>query len=411
MSWLYVLGIKAFSFALWLVSPFNEKARLLRRGRKAIRENLARLGGEPVVWIHCASLGEFEQGRPIIEAVKARYPEKKILLTFFSPSGYEVRKKYDLADVVCYMPSDTPRNARWFVDLANPEMAIFIKYEFWPGFFNELSRQGIPIYSASAIFRQDQLFFKWYGVWFRKTLALVRKFYVQDNESGRLLNSIGIDASEVVGDTRFDRVTAIVESATEVPVAADFVKNADLVVVAGSTWPADEDILIRYLNQSPTGVKMIIAPHEVHEAHIQQIESKLSVSSFRYTQAAETDDPASLRVMIVDTIGLLSAIYRYGQVAYIGGGFGKGIHNTLEAATYGIPVLFGPRYHKFKEAKDLIACQGGFSVKSYDDFYPLMEELRTNINQRNKYGEAAGEYVSSMCGATEVIMKEVFAGE
>jgi 3-deoxy-D-manno-octulosonic-acid transferase len=411
MSWLYVLGIKSFSFALWLVSPFNEKARLLRRGRKAIRENLARLGGESVVWIHCASLGEFEQGRPIIEAVKARYPEKKILLTFFSPSGYEVRKKYDLADVVCYMPSDTPRNARWFVDLANPEMAIFIKYEFWPGFFNELSRQDIPIYSASAIFRQDQLFFKWYGVWFRKTLALVRKFYVQDNESGRLLDSIGIDAYEVVGDTRFDRVTAIVESATEVPVAADFVKNADLVVVAGSTWPADEDILIRYLNQSPTGVKMIIAPHEVHEAHIQQIESKLSVSSFRYTQAAETDDPASLRVMIVDTIGLLSAIYRYGQVAYIGGGFGKGIHNTLEAATYGIPVLFGPRYHKFKEAKDLIACQGGFSVKSYDDFYPLMEELRTNINQRNKYGEAAGEYVSSMCGATEVIMKEVFPEE
>lgn len=410
MSWLYTFGINVFSFVVRVVSPFNEKARLLRAGRKSIRENLDGLKDGPVVWIHCASLGEFEQGRPIIEAVKKEYPGRKILLTFFSPSGYEVRRNYDQADAVSYMPSDTPRNARWFIGLTNPELAIFIKYEFWPNFFKELNRSKIPVYSASAIFRKDQLFFKWYGSWFRKILSCVRKFYVQDQESGRLLKSIGIEAFEVVGDTRFDRVTSIVKSATGVPVAASFVKDAEFVIVAGSTWPADEDILIRYLNQAPQGVKMIIAPHEVHEAHIQQIESKLSVASFRYTQSHETGEYAH-RVMIVDTIGLLSAIYRYGHIAFIGGGFGKGIHNTLEAATYGIPVLFGPRYHKFKEAKDLIACGGGFSIDGYSLFYSLTEEIRTHSGKCEMHGNSAGEYVSSMCGATQVIIKEVFSNK
>ncbi|PWD97979.1 3-deoxy-D-manno-octulosonic acid transferase [Marinilabilia rubra] len=408
MSWLYTFGIHLFSFVLWLVSPFNEKARLLREGRKSVLEKLKELNGDSVVWVHCASLGEFEQGRPVIEALKSKHPGKKILLTFFSPSGYEVRKNYDQADVVCYLPADTPRNARWFVKLANPEVAIFIKYEFWPNFFRSLRQSSVPVYSASSIFRKDQIFFKWYGSWFRKTLSMVRKFYVQDKESGELLDSIGINAYKVVGDTRFDRVTSIVNSARDVLLAELFAAGSEFVIVAGSTWPADEDILIQYINQTPEHVKLIIAPHEVHESHVQQIVSKLSVSFFRYTEG-EKADSSSAKVMIVDTIGLLSAIYRYGHVAYIGGGFGKGIHNTLEAATYGIPVLFGPRYHKFKEAKDLVARNGGFSIEGYKQFYPLVEKIRNDFQKRKEYGEAAGEYVSSMCGATAVIMKEVFS--
>ncbi len=361
----------------------------------------------PVVWIHCASLGEFEQGRPVIEALKMEHPQKKVVLTFFSPSGYEIRKNYDLADMVVYLPADTPGNARRFVDAINPEVAVFVKYEFWPHFFSVLKRRNIPVYSISAIFRENQLFFRWYGCWFRNALRAVTKFYVQDQKSGQLLDRAGFRNYAVVGDTRFDRVTAIVNNATGVPVAASFSEKASMVLVAGSTWPPDEDMLARYINQAPDEVRLIVAPHEVHEAHILQLEQKLKVPAFRLSQKDKVDT-ALYKVMIIDTIGLLSAIYRYGHVAYVGGGFGKGIHNTLEAVTYAMPVLFGPRYRKFKEASDLINCGGGFSVGEYKGFLALMEKFREDEESLDASGTASGEYVRSMCGATRNIMDEVF---
>ncbi|PRY94386.1 3-deoxy-D-manno-octulosonic acid transferase [Marinilabilia salmonicolor] len=408
MQFLYTIGVRLFSFAVALAAPFNEKAKLLYKGRKEIWQKLSALKGESsVVWIHCASLGEFEQGRPVIEAIRKNVPGKKILLTFFSPSGYEVRKNYDLADVVCYLPADTPRNARRLLKVVQPESAFFVKYEFWPNLFKELALRDIPLYSISSIFRENQVFFKWYGKWFQKSLKAVTHFYVQDETSGKLLQSIGIKNYEVAGDTRFDRVKAIVDAATEVQMAAQFAAGADFVLVAGSTWPPDEDLLCRYINEAPDGVKLIMAPHEVHEGHVQEIEQKLKVPYFRFTRNGDAE-PGGSRVLIVDTIGLLSAIYRYGQVAWIGGGFGKGIHNTLEAATYGIPVAFGPEYHKFKEARDLIEVGGGFSVNDYEGFFSMLENFRTNDARRQESGKAAGSYVKSMCGATGMIMEQVF---
>ncbi len=408
MRFIYNTGIWFFDVLLLLASPFNEKARQMRRGRK---EAWARLKEWPFsdspVWIHCASLGEFEQGRPIIEALKEKHPGTKVLLTFFSPSGYEVRKNYKLADLVVYLPADTPAGARRFIKRVKPQMAIFIKYEFWPNYFRALQSQGISIYSVSAIFRENQHFFKWYGAWFRKTLALVTKFYVQDPSSGQLLKSIGIDNYAVTGDTRFDRVAAIVKSAVNIPEAADFAAPADAVLVAGSTWPPDEEILARYVNASSPGVRMIIAPHEVHEEHITRLIKLFTIPAIRYSQL-KAGDLENARVLIIDGIGMLSALYRYGQVAYIGGGFGKGIHNTLEAATYGMPVVFGPGYHKFKEAIDLIEKGGAFSIESYEAFVSLMEEFNNDPEKADAAGKAAGDYTRSMCGATDVIMEEVF---
>lgn len=408
MRILYITGIRIFSLLLFIASFFNEKARLLRNGRKKIWQQVAEMKQQgPFVWVHCSSLGEFEQGRPVIEAIKKEHPGKRVLLTFFSPSGYEIRKNYEMADQVVYLPADTPKNARRFVDLVNPESALFIKYEFWPCFFETLQQRNIPVYSISSIFRKNQIFFRWYGRWFRKTLKAVNKFYVQDNESGRLLKEAGINNFSVAGDTRFDRVTAIVKASTDVPIAASFSEGAPFIIVAGSTWPPDEDILIRYINSAPGDVKLIIAPHEVHQSHIEQVEQKLKVPYIKYSA---TDDKIAddAKVLIVNTMGLLSAIYRYGQVAYIGGGFGKGIHNTLEAATYGIPVVFGPRYQKFKEARDLISRGGGFSIRNYDTLFALMEKLRNSPEYLNQTGNASAAYVKSMCGATDVIMKEVF---
>jgi len=408
MRILYITGIRIFSLLLFIASFFNEKARLLRNGRKKIWQQVAEMKQQgPFVWVHCSSLGEFEQGRPVIEAIKKEHPGKRVLLTFFSPSGYEIRKNYEMADQVVYLPADTPKNARRFVDLVNPESALFIKYEFWPCFFETLQQRNIPVYSISSIFRKNQIFFRWYGRWFRKTLKAVNKFYVQDNESGRLLKEAGINNFSVAGDTRFDRVTAIVKASTDVPIAASFSEGAPFIIVAGSTWPPDEDILIRYINSAPGDVKLIIAPHEVHQSHIEQIEQRLKVPYIKYSA---TDDKIAddAKVLIVNTIGLLSAIYRYGQVAYIGGGFGKGIHNTLEAATYGIPVVFGPRYQKFKEARDLINRGGGFSIRNYETFFTMMEKLHNDPECLKQTGNASAAYVKSMCGATEVIMKEVF---
>jgi len=406
MHLFYNLGIALFDLAVCLAAPFSKRAALLVKGRKTVWDTLGGVSLEgDVIWVHCASLGEFEQGRPLIEAIRKKNPSYKIVLSFYSPSGYEVRKNYKEADVVCYLPSDTRANAKRFISTVNPRMVFFVKYEYWYNYFRELKEVGTPLYLVSAIFRKDQIFFKWYGGWFRKILNNVKCFYIQDEKSAALLDGIGIKAYIVAGDTRFDRVAAIAAAANPIPVVENFATGAK-VLVAGSTWPADEQIIASYINNSAKDVKLIIAPHMVDESHIQQLERRFTLPVCHYTKV-KGEIGADVRVLIIDTIGLLSAIYRYGSVAYLGGGFGKGIHNTLEAATYGMPVIFGPRHLKFKEAIDLKEKGAGFSINDSVEFGNLMERLWDDENKDylKKSGEAALEYVQSMCGATEEILK------
>jgi 3-deoxy-D-manno-octulosonic-acid transferase len=405
----YNIGIFLFRMCVGIASLFNARAAYLQKGWQSNWDQLkkADLTGE-VIWVHCASLGEFEQGRPVIEAIRKERPECRIVLTFFSPSGYEVRKNYALADVVVYLPADTQSNARRFIRAINPKMVFFVKYEYWFHYFRELKRMNVPLYSISSIFREGQIFFKWYGGWFRKILGFVTRFYVQDERSGNLLRSIGLNDYIVAGDTRFDRVRAIVSAAVDVPVAAAFSEGVK-VLVAGSTWPDDEAILASFINKIPAKVRIIIAPHEVHESHITQLEKRFNVPVARYSKLNGALPSHETRVLIIDTIGLLSSVYRYGSIAYIGGGFGKGIHNTLEAATYGMPVVFGPNYRKFKEAVDLIETGGGFSIKSEGDFLKVITSLwfGESDNALVASGQASKEYVESMCGATPLILNEL----
>lgn len=362
------------------------------------------------IWFHASSLGEFEQGRPMMEKIKAEHPGYKILLTFFSPSGYEVRKNYNGADVICYLPFDTPYRVKKFVNLANPAIAVFIKYEFWGNYLCELKRREIPVYIISAIFRPDQLFFQWYGIPYRKMLTCFNHLFVQDQRSKALLEEYGITNVTVTGDTRFDRVLDVRRQAREISVVERFVKNEKgeqmLTLVAGSSWPQDEEILLRYFNEHPE-MKLIIAPHEIHREHLMYIESLLKRPSIRLSEAAGDSNLSGKDCLIIDSFGLLSSIYRYGQIAYIGGGFGAGIHNTLEAAVYGLPVLFGPKYHKFKEAKDLIAVGGGFSVSDEKAFCAQMDELLTYHEVLEASGKAASDFVNKNAGATDQVLQEL----
>lgn len=406
MRLLYNFGIGLFNVIVHLASLFNEKAKLLVKGRSETIKKLEYLSfTKPVIWFHAASLGEFEQGRPIIESIKKRFPDRVILLTFFSPSGYEVRKNYSFADYVLYLPGDTNRNAHYFINKIKPEMAFFIKYEFWYHYLRTLNERNIPVYGISVIFRKHQPFFKWYGVWFKKMLSFYTKLYLQDKKSEELYNQIGYTNCEVCGDTRFDRVLEISESIKDIEIARRFVDNCNKVIVAGSTWVKDEILIARYINQHPD-VKIIIAPHEVHEEHVLKLESLFHVPKFRYTQAPHNVE--DFQVMVVNTIGLLSSLYRYGNIAYIGGGFGKGIHNTLEAATFGMPVIFGPKFKKFKEAVDLIEVGGGYSVSNYDALDEQLVALFRDDTSLVESGNSAVGYVKSMSGATKIIMKEVF---
>lgn len=406
MSIFYNTGIRGYQLAIRLAAPFNEKAALWVKGRKKIREKIAQIQrkGERLVWFHAASLGEFEQGRPVIEALKAAEPSTKILLTFFSPSGYEIRKNYAGADYILYLPSDTPGNARFFVEQLKPDAAVFIKYEFWYNYLHELHKHHIPVYLISAIFRPEQPFFKNWGTLHRQMLGFFNRLFVQDEESVKLLNSIGIQNAQRTGDTRFDRVKQIAEAAKEIEKVKQFC-NSQPAVVCGSTWPPDEDILLDYINKDTSSYKWIIVPHEIGESHIKNILEKCKKKVIRYTQ--ENVSFADYEVLIVDCIGLLSSIYRYGQISYIGGGFGVGIHNTLEAAVYGIPVIFGPKYQKFNEAVTLIREGGAFSISNGEQ----LRELLNSLIQTPAITEAAGQkaltYVESQLGATEVIIKEL----
>ena len=466
---MYNIAIYIYLIGVAIGSLFNKKIKKMWRGeREAV--DLLKEKVDPTakyVWFHAASLGEFEQGRPLIEQLRATHPEYKILLTFFSPSGYEVRKNYEGADIVCYLPLDTIRNARRFLRAVHPVMAFFIKYEFWYNYLHILRHRGVPVYSVSSIFRPGQVFFKWYGRNYAKVLHCITHFFVQNEVSLQLLKGIGIDEATVVGDTRFDRVLQIKEQAKELPIVEAFkgingkgdackdnlsedACNGDLsddackrvlsedackedlsedackedlsenackedlsengckgckVFVAGSSWQPDEDIFIRFFNDHPDW-KLIIAPHVIGEDHLAYILDKLQMKAVRYTQATK-QSAAEARCLIIDCFGLLSTIYRYGEIAYVGGGFGVGIHNVPEAAVWGVPVLFGPNNKRFQEAQDLLACKGSFEVTDYDSFNTIISRLISDDKFRHQCGEASANYVKSRSGATDIIMKSV----
>jgi 3-deoxy-D-manno-octulosonic-acid transferase len=395
--YLYLLGVVIYS-------RFNEKVRMMWRGeREAFR--ILREKVDPnakYVWFHAASLGEFEQGRPLIERLRKEHPEYKILLTFFSPSGYEVRKNYEGADIICYLPLDTITNARRFLRLVQPVAAFFIKYEFWYNYLHILKHRGVPVYSVSSIFRPEQVFFKWYGRQYRRVLNCFTHFFVQNEISKELLAKIHITNVTVVGDTRFDRVLQIKEAAKQLPIVEAFKQN-DQVFVAGSSWAPDEEIFIPYFKKHPEW-KMIIAPHVIGEEHLRQIEKLLEGRKVvRYTEATETD-ARNADVLIIDCFGLLSSIYHYGEIAYVGGGFGVGIHNVLEAAVWDVPVFFGPNNQRFQEAQGLKAAGGGFDFETAEAFKQQMDIFLTDAEKLRTAGVQAGKFVQSLAGATEKVL-------
>ena len=403
---IYNLVIYIYLFGVKLAALFSSKPAKMVKGHREVfdilRDKIDR--NARYIWFHAASLGEFEQGRPLIEKIRAKYPDYKILLTFFSPSGYEVRKNYRGADVVCYLPFDKPRNVKKFLDISNPVMAFFIKYEFWKNYLDELNKRRIPVYSVSSIFRKDQIFFKWYGGTYRNVLKNFDYLFVQNEASRRFLSKIGINKVTVVGDTRFDRVLQIREEAKDLPLVEKF-KGDSFTLVAGSSWGPDEDLFLEYFNTHPE-MKLIIAPHVIDENHLVEIISKLKRPYVRYTRADERNVQKA-DCLIIDCFGLLSSIYRYGEVAYIGGGFGVGIHNTLEAAVYGIPVVFGPKYHKFMEAKQLIEAQGAFSISNYEELGSLFDRFLTDEHFHRETGSNAGFYVTNNAGATDKVLSMI----
>ena len=410
-------------FVLWgiaIASLFDEKVRKMWRGEREAFKILKQKvdPNAKYIWFHAASLGEFEQGRPLMERIRKDYPQYKILLTFYSPSGYEVRKNYEGADIICYMPVDTRLNAIRFLRLVRPVMAFFIKYEFWSNFLHILKHRNIPTYSVSSIFREDQVFFKWYGRNYAGVLKCFTRFFVQNEESKRLLEGIGITAVDVVGDTRFDRVLQIKEAAKQLPICEAFrtgvasSQSADVphhdfkVFVAGSSWPPDENIFIPFFNEHKDW-RLLIAPHVIAEEHLKLILSLIKGKKVvRYTQTTP-EEAAEADVLIIDCFGLLSSMYNYGDVAYIGGGFGVGIHNTLEAAVWNMPVIFGPNNKKFQEAQGLLKSGGGFEINTYEDFSGLMSSLMNDETFLKQAGDKAGAFVAHLAGATDKVLVSV----
>lgn len=405
-SLIYTLSIHSLRIIFLIASTFSLKARQFVIGRKNIfgklREKIGRRDHEPLVWIHCASLGEFEQGRPIIESLKAERPSIKILLTFFSPSGYEIRKNYEKADYILYLPWDTPAQARAFVEIVEPTIAIFVKYEFWYYYSYYLKKSGTKIISASCILRPNQIFFKSYGSLFRRILKNFDHFFTQNLETKTLLQSIGLNNSTLAGDTRFDRVMEIIKAGDSISIARKF-KNGEKLFVVGSCWQEDLDALAPFINENARTLKFIIAPHEISESFIQEIEQSLQVKSIRYSKA--TESVGDYQVLIIDNIGMLSKLYRYGEFAFVGGAFGKGLHNILEVACYGIPVFFGNKnYVKYREATDLINLGGAFEVSGYGDLKEKYEQLVSVPQNFLLACEVTKSYVEENLGATKKIM-------
>lgn len=404
---IYDLAINILPLGVKLLACFKEKEKKLVNGQKDVFNYLEQNIDHKAsyIWFHASSLGEFEQGRPMIEKIKQDLPEYKIILTFFSPSGYEVRKNYPLADLICYLPFDTKNNVSRFLDIVKPQKAIFIKYEFWLNYLESLHQRHIPTYIISAIFRSQQLFFKPHGGWYRKMLRYFNHLYLQDQNSRNLLESIGINQVTVCGDTRFDRVIDIKNQAKDIPLIEAFAQNQN-VLVAGSSWSHDEDIFIDYFNNK-SDLKLVIAPHEIHESHLKEIEAKLKRPFKRFSQMSISDINTT-DCIIIDCFGMLSSIYRYGTVAYIGGGFGAGIHNILEAAVYGMPVIWGPNYTKFREAKDLIKAGGGFSITDKNEFDAYCDKFFTDKTYLEQTKSKAYQYVANNAGATDKIYADLF---
>ena len=404
---IYNIVIYFVLFGIAIASLFNEKVRKMWRGeREAFKILKQKVDPDAkYVWFHAASLGEFEQGRPLMERIRKEHPQYKILLTFYSPSGYEVRKNYEGADIICYMPVDTRLNAIRFLRLVRPVMAFFIKYEFWSNFLHILKHRGVPTYSVSSIFREDQVFFKWYGKSYANVLKCFTRFFVQNEESKRLLAGIGITDVDVVGDTRFDRVLQIKEAAKQLPICEAF-RGSYKVFVAGSSWPPDEEIFIRFFNEYKDW-RLLVAPHVIGEEHLKLILSLIKGKKVvRYTQTSP-EEAAEADVLIIDCFGLLSSMYRYGDVAYVGGGFGVGIHNTLEAAVWNMPVIFGPNNKKFQEAQGLLKSGGGFEIHNFEEFEGLMKSMMNDEAFLKSAGDKAGAFVASLSGATDKVLAKV----
>lgn len=402
---MYNIVIYIYLIGVAIASCFNKKVKKMwageRQAIKVLREKVD--PNARYIWFHAASLGEFEQGRPLMEYLRKTHPEYKILLTFFSPSGYEVRKNYEGADIICYLPLDTIRNARRFLRAIKPVMAFFIKYEFWYNYLHILQHRGIPTYSVSSIFRPDQIFFQWYGKGYGRVLKCFTHFFVQNIESKNLLAKLDIHDVEVVGDTRFDRVLQIKEASKQLPIVEKFTENASKVFIAGSSWLPDEEVFLKYFNLHKDW-KLIVAPHVIGEDHLAQIFELLKGRRVvRYTEATE-ENVKDAEVLIIDCFGLLSSIYHYGTISYVGGGFGVGIHNVLEAAVWDIPVIFGPNNKRFQEAQGLIMAGGGFEINDYQSFRDLMTRFETDEMFLQTSKKHAGEFVKGRAGATEKIM-------
>ncbi len=406
MVFFYTLGISLLRLVYWIAAAVNPKARTFRDGRrdqkKKLRSTFPLPASTQLVWFHCASLGEFEQGRPVIEALKSSNSSIKILLTFFSPSGYEVRKNYDGADFTFYLPWDTRSNAKWFAENVRPALAVFVKYEFWYHYATELKRKNIPLISISSIFRPEQTFFRSYGGLFRNTLRSFDHFFVQNQLSRDLLLSIGINQVTIAGDTRFDRVNQIIQQAADIPLASKF-KNGQKLMVIGSAWPDDMEVLLPFINENKDRLKFIIAPHEITPDFIRDIEEGVDGKTVRYSNGdnASIEDAA---VMIIDNVGLLSRLYRYGEFAFVGGAYGDGLHNILEAACYGVPIFFGNKaYHKFQEAVDLVLRGGAFEVANFVELKAKYEMMMMHPEQFLLACEVTSHYVKENLGASAKI--------
>lgn len=396
---LYNLGLRIYVFLIYIASFFNKKANAWLKGRS----NIQYPKFDRSAWFHFASLGEYEQGLPVLAGFRSAHSDTAIVITFFSPSGYEIRKNTPLADAVYYLPLDTAANARHFIDAIQPTIAVFTKYEYWYHYFYELNRKNVPLFVISGIFRPNQVFFKWYGSLYREMLGFVTHFFVQDENSKNLLQNIHITNVSVSGDTRFDRVWANAQSPKSFPLIEEFTKGSQ-VFIAGSTWPEDDDLLAQLIKANPDW-KFIIAPHEIKEEKINRFIALLPENSTsKYSLLTAHHAPLTNQTLIIDNIGILSSLYQYGQVAYIGGGFGAGIHNTLEAAAFGLPVIFGPNYHKFKEARDLVSLELGFSINNAEELKKTFSYLTDDAHLKS-ISKKIKDYVEENTGATGMIMK------
>ena len=406
MKTLYNIAMGCYRLGVALAAPWNTKAKLWRDGRKNLFDRMRESidPSAPTIWVHVASLGEFEQGRPIIEKIKAERPEYKILLTFFSPSGYEIRKNYPGADYIFYLPLDTPSNAREFLDIVKPQMAVFVKYEYWINLLAELKNRDIPTYIVSAIFRRDSIFFRSTGAMWREALKSFELLFVQDDNSKSLLAELGHENVVVAGDTRFDRVAQIAAAAKKIDLIEQF-KGDSRLFVAGSSWGPDEELIVRLANENPT-IKFIVAPHEMEQARMAKIEQSAVGGAVRYTNI--DGDISDKQILILDTMGMLSSVYGYADFSYIGGGFGVGIHNTLEAATFGLPIAFGPNYQKFKEARDMIALGGATSVSNYEELERWFVPLRDDSEHLAAVSQISKDYTARNQGATDKFFDMVF---